>query len=110
MAAPRMLIPFSSAAFIFMVTGMRSARVRPRRPITPIPARQLWQPVSAITEEVSYFVLARSLNPNSVKSSTLAERVRRMYGCGLEARLAHLSLVLLYRWWSRVMGHVVFQW
>ena len=110
MAAPRMLIPFSSAAFIFMVTGMRSARVRPRRTIISLPTRQLWQPVSAITEEVSDIVLARSLKPKSVKSSPLAERVRQMYDCGLEARLVRLSLMLLYRWWSRVMGRALFQW
>ena len=64
MAAPRMLMPFSLAAFIFLVTVMSSARVKPRCSITCIPARQVWHPVSAITEEVRRFVLpvVRSLS------------------------------------------------
>ena len=107
---PRMSIPLSPAAFILMVTGVRSARVRPRRPITRILARQLWQLVSAITEEINDFVLVRILKPKSVQSSALAERVRRVYGSGFKACLVHLSFMLLYRWWSRVMGRALFQW
>ena len=53
------------AAFIFIVTGMSSARVKPRCSITCIPARQLWHPVSAITEEVRGFVFACSSKPRS---------------------------------------------
>ena len=47
--------------------GMSSARVKPRCSITCIPARQLWHPVSAITEEVRGLCLpaARSLSPRS---------------------------------------------
>ena len=50
MTAPRMLIPWLFTACIFMVTGIRSLSHRPRRRMTVMLAKQLWQPVSAIAE------------------------------------------------------------
>ena len=50
MTAPRMLIPLLFTACIFIVTGIRSLSQRPRRRMTFMLAKQLWQPVSAIAE------------------------------------------------------------
>ena len=50
MAAPRILMPLLFAACIFIVTGMRLRSVNPSRFATLIPARLLWQLVSAMVE------------------------------------------------------------
>lgn len=49
MTAPRILIPLLFTACICMVTGI-SLSLRPRRRMTLMLAKQLWQPVSAIAE------------------------------------------------------------
>ena len=48
--APMILIPLLFTACICMVTGIRSLSLRPRRRITCMLAKQLWQPVSAIAD------------------------------------------------------------
>jgi len=50
MTAPRILIPLLFTACICMVTGIRSLSHRPRRRMTFMLAKQLWQPVWAIAE------------------------------------------------------------
>ena len=50
MTAPRILIQLLFAACICMVTGIRSLSRRPRRQMTFMIAKQLWQPVSAIAD------------------------------------------------------------
>ena len=50
MTAPRILILWLLAAYMCIVTGMRSCLVKPRRCMTCRLVRQLWQPVSAITD------------------------------------------------------------
>ena len=46
--ASRMLMPLLFAACIFIVTGIRSDLLNPNLWSTFMPARQLWQPVSAM--------------------------------------------------------------
>ena len=50
MTAPRILMLWLLAAYIFIVTGMRLCLVKPRRCMTCRLVRQLWQPVSAMTD------------------------------------------------------------
>ena len=53
--APSICIPLLFAACMCIVTGIRSSLHRPRRQITLMLAKQLWQPLSAMVEIVIVF-------------------------------------------------------
>ena len=63
-----------------------------------VPARQLWHAVSAIALIV--VVVDRCLpdRRSPVGPSLIISTLTLMVGCGLDAHLTQLSLVLLYRW------------
>lgn len=65
--APRMGIPTLLAACMVMVTGIKSRLVSPRRQTAARPGRQLWQPVSAITERSELSSCRSSLIPAVLK-------------------------------------------
>ena len=55
------------AACMSVVTGMRSFSVKPRRRMTVMLARQLWQPVSAMAESrMDFDCWLTGLNPSAV--------------------------------------------
>ena len=56
MTVPRILILWLLAAYMCIVTEMKPCLVKPRRYMTCRLVRQLWQPVSAITDIGAGFV------------------------------------------------------
>ena len=64
--APRILIPLLLAACIFSVTGISVSVLIPRGEIVFRPARQLWQPVSAMHWTMADLGLMLTLNPRSL--------------------------------------------
>ena len=104
--APNSLMPSLFAECIFVFTGMRLDVVSPSLWMRLVPARQLWQPVSANT--VMEVVLPTrdvhdELKAVAIKSAlmTLAERVMVGWGCDLS--FSHVCVKLSNRWWSTVI-------
>lgn len=62
MEAPKIFMLLLLAACTFIFTGIRLRSVNPKRFTTLIPVKQLWQPVSAMSDIVTVFDFDRKLD------------------------------------------------
>ena len=69
--------------------------------MTLMPVRQLWHPVSAITETEQDIIGVDRLKPKAVQSSGTILMVTSMNGWGDDRFLSHVLVRLSYMWWSR---------
>ena len=106
-AAPNIgrLVPLAEC--IIRLTGMRSEAVSRSLERRLGPARQLWQPVSAIAVVARLCVSVRKVWPWCLKSSTHADMVTSMWGWGGDFLWVQSWEAGSQVWWWRVPSTIV---
>ena len=105
-AAPRMGRLFPLADFIVRLTGMRSFGTRCSLDMRSVPARQLWQPVSAIAVVGMCLDSRGRVWPWVLKSSAWEETRMAITGCEGERCCTQDEVSLCHVWWGRVPSDI----